>query len=167
MNGIVHRIQWVYNFTDLCYFPTNVSYFIFNHLRLCLATVTRNLTLSGHYSHLINLKPNISKTWCLNTHFIPNNSDLICWYNELKTSKVMLRGFVKLKKIPKIREKLGTGWVGQDPTRISFLFGNIVFFCVFFSLFMFPEKLKKLDRQVGWWGLDNPSLSRIFGFFLT
>ena len=29
-----------------------------------------------------------------------------------------LRGFVKLKDIPKIREKLGSGWVGQAPSRI-------------------------------------------------
>ena len=29
-----------------------------------------------------------------------------------------LRGSVKLKEIPKIREKLGSGWVAQAPTRI-------------------------------------------------
>ena len=28
------------------------------------------------------------------------------------------KGFVKLKKVKKIWEKLGSGWVGQDPTRI-------------------------------------------------
>ena len=30
----------------------------------------------------------------------------------------MLRGFVKLKKNLKIREKLGSEWVGQAPTQI-------------------------------------------------
>ena len=38
-----------------------------------------------------------------------------------------LRGFVKLKKIKKIREKLGNGWVGQAPTRIIIFLGK---FCV-------------------------------------
>ena len=30
-----------------------------------------------NYSYLFNLRPNIYKSWCLNTHFIPNTSDLI------------------------------------------------------------------------------------------
>ena len=27
-------------------------------------------------SYLFNLKPNICKSWCLDTHFAPNNNDL-------------------------------------------------------------------------------------------
>ena len=68
----------------------------------------------------------------------------------------MLRGFVKLKKIKKIREKLGSGWVGQVPTRTFF-------FHVVFLLYMFP-KIKKMDRGVGGCCLANPSFSRIFLF---
>ena len=30
-----------------------------------------------NYSYLFNLRPNIYKCWCLNTNFIPNNSDII------------------------------------------------------------------------------------------
>ena len=43
-----------------------------------------------------------------------------------------LRDFVKLKN-QKIREKLGSGWVGQAPSRIF-----IFLFCVF-VLFVFPN----------------------------
>ena len=31
---------------------------------------------------------------------------------------------------------------------------------------MFFEKIKKIDRGVGGWGLANQSFSRIFNFFL-
>ena len=47
-----------------------------------------------------------------------------------------IRGFVKLKKI---REKLGSGWVGQAPTRISIFLEILCFFVLFFSLYMFPK----------------------------
>ena len=30
-----------------------------------------------NYSYLFNFRPNIYKSWHLNSHFIPNNSDLI------------------------------------------------------------------------------------------
>ena len=71
-------------------------------------------------------------------------------------------GFCKDKKIPKIREKLGNGWVGQAPNRISFFFENIVFFVCFFCCTCFQKK-KKFHRRVGGCCLDNPSFSRIFG----
>ena len=81
------------------------------------------------------------------------------------------KGFVKLKKIKKSEKKLGSGWVGQAPTRIIILGGNFVFFCVFlwcfFLLNMFPQKIKKMARGVGWLCLANLSFSRIFGFFLN
>ena len=80
-----------------------------------------------------------------------------------------LRGLVKLKKNQKIREKLGSGWVGQAPTRISSFFGNIVFFCVvFLRCTCFPKKYGKwIDWWVGGHCLDNSSFSRIFGIYLT
>ena len=31
----------------------------------------------GNYTYLFNLSPNFNKYWCLNSHLIPNNSDLI------------------------------------------------------------------------------------------
>ena len=37
-----------------------------------------------NYSYLFNLRPNILKSWCLNTHFVPNNSDLIANKTDLK-----------------------------------------------------------------------------------
>ena len=55
--------------------------------------------------------------------------------------------FCQVKKNPKIREKLGSGWVVQAPTRIFILLGK---FCVFCVIFMFP---KKMDRGVGRWDI--------------
>ena len=60
-----------------------------------------------------------------------------------------LRGFEKLKKNPKIREKLGSGWVGQAPTRIINFFENVVFLCVFCVVFLFPNVSKKKKMNVG------------------
>ena len=34
------------------------------------------LQIGENYLYLFNLKPNICKSWCLSTHFIPNNWDL-------------------------------------------------------------------------------------------
>ena len=48
-------------------------------------------------------------------------------------------GFCQVKKNRKIREKLGSGWVGQAPTLKKpqfFFFRNVVLFCV---VFMFPN----------------------------
>ena len=56
--------------------PTTLFYLNFTHLKLCLATATHNIQVDGNYSYLINLRPNICKSWCLNTHFIPDN-----WFN--------------------------------------------------------------------------------------
>ena len=75
----------------------------------------------------------------------------------------MIKGFCQVKKNQKIREKLGSGWVGQAPTRIFLFFGHIVFFGVFCVVFMFPLQ-KNWIR--GGSDLTNPSFSRIF-FNLT
>ena len=54
------------------------------------------------------------------------------------------KGFCQVKKIPKIRVKLESGWLGQAPTRIIIFFINFFFFvCVLFSCFqMFQKKFK-------------------------
>ena len=82
---------------------------------------------------------------------------MVCTLNSL-------RGFVKLKKNPKNREILGSGWVGLSSPNSDFFFENCVFFYVFVLFSCFQNKL---DSGVGGYGLTNPSFSRIFGFFLT
>ena len=81
------------------------------------------------------------------------------------------KGFCQVKKNPKIREKLGSGWVGQAPNGIIIIFWKFCVFCVFFVCFMccfhVSKKKKKLDSWVGGLCLTNPSFSRIFGFLLT
>ena len=70
----------------------------------------------------------------------------LCIVFHLSINNDHLRGFVKLKKNPKIREKIRK-WVGVSKAKSDFYF--------FF----------KLDRGVGGWSLNNPSFSRIFGIF--
>ena len=50
----------------------------------------------------------------------------------------VLKGFVKVKN-PKIREKLGSGWVCQAPARIFFWGGILSFFIFLCVVFMFPN----------------------------
>ena len=78
---------------------------------------------------------------------------IILYYYIIHAS--YLRGFEKLRKNPKIREKHGNGGGGQAPTRGG---GSCNVFFVLFSK-------KKLCRGVRGWGLTNSSFSRIFGFF--
>ena len=54
--------------------------------------------------------------------------------------------------------------MGQAPTRIFFFFKYFIFCAVFFVVHV-SKKIKKLDRRVGRYGLDNPSFSRIFVIF--
>ena len=80
------------------------------------------------------------------------------------------KGFCQVKIIPKIREKLRSGLVGQAPTRILIFLIFCVFSCFFvlFSCFkMFQKKIK--TWIMGWVGgvLTNPNFPRIFRFFLT
>ena len=76
--------------------------------------------------------------------------------------------FVKLKKS---KNPIKTrNWVGGSrPTRICiFFFKNLYIFFFFFLLFSCFHVLKKnLDKDVGGWGLTNPSFSQIFWFFFN
>ena len=78
---------------------------------------------------------------------------------------ILAWGFCQIKKNPKIREKLGSGWVGQAPTRIFFFGEKFCVSCVFFCCCTCFQKIKTWIGGVGDWGLANPSFSRIFGFF--
>ena len=50
------------------------------------------------------------------------------------------KGFCQVKKHPKIREKLGIGWVGQDSNRIFFI--EILYFFVFLCRFVVVDVSK-------------------------
>ena len=49
----------------------------FTHLKLCLATATHTFKWMKSTHVLFDLRLNICKSWCLNTNFIPNGSDVI------------------------------------------------------------------------------------------
>ena len=79
-----------------------------------------------------------------------------------------------------MREKLGSGWVGQASTRLIFFFlkmyVSLCFFVLLFVVVHVSKKLRKMNR--GWVGavwpicttrndcMANPSFPRISGFFL-
>ena len=83
---------------------------------------------------------------------------------DIQINRKQLRGFIKLKKIKiKIREKLGSGWVGQAPTRIIIFGGK---FCVFCVVFMFPNvSKKKSDRRVIFLSHESEFFSDFLIFF--
>ena len=57
--------------------PLTICMLIFTHLKLWLATASHNFKWVK-ISHIrFNLRPNICYSWCLGTHFIHNNCDLI------------------------------------------------------------------------------------------
>ena len=55
-------------------FTHKVFWWIFTHLKLCLATATHNFKWVK-ITHVFNLIANICKIWRLNTHFIPKICD--------------------------------------------------------------------------------------------
>ena len=64
---------------DINPLTTKVKKKILTHLTLWLAAATHNIN-SVKITHMCNnLKLNICKSWCLNTHFVPNNSNLTYW----------------------------------------------------------------------------------------
>ena len=65
--------------------PAILSNLIFHPLEVVSATTTHNFKWVGVTQIFFNLRPNICKSCCLGTHFIPNhhdNSDRICWQME-------------------------------------------------------------------------------------
>ena len=73
------------------------------------------------------------------------------------------KGFCQVKKNPKIREKLGSGRVGQASIRICLFFLKFcVFLCCFLAVYV-SKKRKKSDRGGGWIWSDQ---SEFFSFFL-
>ena len=73
----------------------------------------------------------------------------------------VFKGFVKLKKIKKIQEKVGSGWVGQAPTRY-FIFWEDFVFCVVFMFQMFQKKI-----WIGGWVGEVKPIRVFLGFFST
>ena len=58
-------------------FPAKVIYLKFKPVEVVSRYRDTQPQVVENYLYLINLKPNIYKSWSLDTHFIPNNSDLV------------------------------------------------------------------------------------------
>ena len=56
--------------------PAKVIYLNFHPLEFVSHYHDPQLQVSENYSYLFNLSTGICKSWCLDTPFIPNNSDL-------------------------------------------------------------------------------------------
>ena len=67
---------------------------------------------------------------------------------------LIAKGFCQVKNNTKFREKLGSGWVGEAPTRIIFFFFSEIlcvffcFLCCWFCSTCFPRKIKKMNRGI-------------------
>ena len=57
-------------------FPAELIYLNFHPLEVVSRYRDPQLQVGENYSHLFNMDTNICKSWCLDTHLIPNNSDL-------------------------------------------------------------------------------------------
>ena len=66
----------------LCQYVSTLSCWVnllkFSATQSCVSLpLPTTLQVAENYSYLFYLSTNICKSWCLNTHFIPNNSDLV------------------------------------------------------------------------------------------
>ena len=57
-------------------YPANLNYLHFQPLEVVSRYRDPQPRVVENYSYLFNLTPNISTFWCLNSHFISDNSDL-------------------------------------------------------------------------------------------
>ena len=70
-------------FTNLKYkstinpYPAKLIYFNFRPLEVVPRYRDPQPQMVGKYSYLFNFRPNFYKSWCFNTNFISNISDLI------------------------------------------------------------------------------------------
>ena len=71
----IHRVWLI-----LRTFSWNIIYFVtagnFHPLEVVSRCRDTQLQVGENYSHLINLRANNCKSWCLNTQFVPENCDL-------------------------------------------------------------------------------------------
>ena len=58
-------------------YPAKLIYLIFHPLEVVSRCREPQLQVGENHSYLFNLSTSICKFRCLDTHFIPNNSDLI------------------------------------------------------------------------------------------
>ena len=58
-------------------YPAKLIYLNFHPLEVVSRHRDPQLQVGENYSYLFNLRPHICKSWCLDTHFIHNKSDLV------------------------------------------------------------------------------------------
>ena len=71
-------------------YHAKVIYLNFHPLEVVRRGSDAQLQVGKNNLSLVNLRRNISKSWCLIIQFIPNNSDLFGKWNRLKTTIVAL-----------------------------------------------------------------------------
>ena len=58
-------------------YPAKLIYLNFQSLEVVSRYCDPQLQVAENYWYLLNLSTNICKSWCLDTHFIPNNRILV------------------------------------------------------------------------------------------
>ena len=61
----------------MSYYPAKLLYLNFQPLEIVYRYRDPQLQVTENYCCLFNLSTNIWKSWCLDTHFIPYNGDLV------------------------------------------------------------------------------------------
>ena len=57
------------------HYPAKLTYLIFQQLEVVFRYCEPQLQVAENYSYVFNLTTDICQSWCLDTHFIPNNSE--------------------------------------------------------------------------------------------
>ena len=58
-------------------YPSKLNYLNFQPLEVVARYRDPQIQVAENYSYLFNMGTHICKSWYLDTHFIPNNSDLV------------------------------------------------------------------------------------------
>ena len=82
--------SFIYDVTHCNPYPAKIIHLNFQPLEVVSRYRDPQIQVGENYSYLFNLDTNIYKLCCSDTHFAPNNMNLVGWYNRLKTTIVVI-----------------------------------------------------------------------------
>ena len=75
--NMLHNVTKIALFTNLNPYPAKINNLYFHPLLVVSRYSDPQLQVTENYSYFFNFSTNISKSCCLDTHFIHNNSDFV------------------------------------------------------------------------------------------
>ena len=76
INAFIY-IKEIINFISINFYSAKLIYLSFHPLKVVSRYRDPQLQVAENYSYLLDFSTHICKSWCLETHFIPNNSDFV------------------------------------------------------------------------------------------